>query len=107
MSDCIDAAVLISTLFSEMLCGNQTDRYLPIEILTDNKSLVASINSKKPAMEKRLRIDIGAVKEAIECNHISKVTWVSTKDQLANVLTKQGASTWALKQTLHKGALSF
>ena len=51
LSDCIDAAVYISTLYSEITYGNFQDGYLPIEVITDNKSLVDSIDSKKPVTE--------------------------------------------------------
>ena len=105
LSDCIDGAVFISSLYSEIVSGNCHDGYLPVEIITDNKSLVASIESEKAVTEKRLRIDISAIKEAIDYNDIDIVSWVPTNKQLANALTKQGASTWSLMQTLHQGIL--
>ena len=64
LSDCIDGAVFISSLYSEIVSGNCHDGYLSVEI-TDNKSLVASIESKKAVTEKKLRTDISVIKEAI------------------------------------------
>ena len=39
--------------------------------------------------EKRPRLDIGAMREALEKGEISKITWCPGKDQLADCMTKQ------------------
>ena len=46
MSDAIDAAIYIASLYSDLMFGNSS-KVLPIEILTDNKSLIDNISSKK------------------------------------------------------------
>ena len=49
---CIDAAVFISSLYSDILYGNFY--MIPIEVITDNRSLVDALNSSKFVAEKCL-----------------------------------------------------
>ena len=70
---------------------NQSKRY-PIHCITDNRSLCDALASNKYVTEKRLRIDIGALKEAIKNNDIEHISWVKTNEQLADSLAKFGAS---------------
>ena len=63
-----------------------------------------SLNSSKPVTDKRLRIDISALKEAIKQYKI-KYQWVPTNLQLADCLTKHGASSLKLTSTLRNGKL--
>ena len=58
-----------------------------IKVLIDNKSLKDSLNSLKNVSEKRLRVDIAYVRDAIEKYSI-EVCHVSTSFQLADSLTK-------------------
>ena len=103
MLDGIDAAVFISSLYSDILYGKCYDM-IPIEVITDNRSLVDTLNSSKFVTEKRLLIDISALKEAIKENNI-KCQWLPTKLQLADCLTKQGASSLKLAITIASGKL--
>ena len=105
LSECIDASIYVSILFKELLYGDTSSKLPEIEIITDSKSLCDAIKSTKNVTEKRLRVDIGAVKEALSRNDINKVSWVNSELQLADSLTKQGASSVKLMQTLHNGKL--
>ena len=71
-----------------------------IEIITDSRSLCDAIKSVKNVSERRLRVDIGAVKEALKRNDIHKISWVKSSLQLADCLTKHGASNEKLLQVL-------
>ena len=71
---------------------------------TDNRSLVEALHSTKSTEEKRLRVDIAAIKEAIENKEI-KIKWVEKHFQLADVLTKQGADSSLLVHVLRTGHL--
>lgn len=104
MSDCVDAAVYIATMYKELMFGC-TSNSIPIEIVTDNKSLCDALQSKKVVTEKRLRIDIAALKESIENGSITSVTWVNTNEQLADCLTKEGASPHKLIDVLKSNKL--
>ena len=77
----------------------------PIEIVIDNKSLYESLFSKKNVIEKCLRIDIAFIKENIYSKIASKVRLVSSRNQLANVLTKKGASPIELLNVIKSGII--
>ena len=76
---------------------NQRKRYQYIVLLIINHF------AKKYAAEKRLRIDIGALKGAIKNNAIEHISWVKTNEQLTDSLTKSGASSVTLVNVLREG----
>ena len=90
-------------LFSEIMFNNYYK--IPIEIVIDNKSLYESLFSKKNVIEKCLHIDIAFIKENIDSKIVSKVHLVSSRNQLANVLTKKGASPIELLNVIKSGII--
>ena len=92
MSDCANAAIFIASMYKEIMYGCTSQYSLPIEIITDNKSLCDALHSKKVVTEKRLRIDIAALKESFEKGSIVDIIWVNADKQLADCLTKEGVS---------------
>ena len=89
--DCAEAAVFLSSVVFEL-----TDHKVPIKCYVDNKSLVESLGSSKLVDDERLRIDMAVLKDMMHRNEIGSVSWVPTVDQLANGLTKRGASVASL-----------
>ena len=84
-----EAAVFLSRIVQEI-----TGLELQIFCKVDNKGLVDSVNSCKNVDDKRLRIDMLAREE------IAEVSWVSSAAQLADCLTKRGASSERLRAAL-------
>ena len=80
---------------------------LPIECITDNHSLYDHLNTSNHVQEKRLRIEISAIKELISSHQIRAVHWSPTKTQLADCLTKHGASPLAMLRMLEAGVWEF
>ena len=74
------------------------------EIKTDNLSLVEAVHSTAAVEEKRLRVEMASIRESIRKNEI-KVEWVNKEEQLADVLTKQGADSTKLMAVLHTGKI--
>ena len=68
------------------------DGKVPIKCFVDNKSLVEALRSIKKVDNKYLRINIASLKDMIERGDITSVEWINTKKQLANCMTKRGAS---------------
>ena len=68
------------------------DRTVPIRCFVDNKSLVDALKSMKMVEDKYLRINMACLKDMLSRGDVSSVGWVSTNQQLANCLTKKGAS---------------
>lgn len=104
MGEGIDAALYFSAAYCEIVYGHNANR-LPIETITDNKSLVEALKSSKYCSDKRLRIDIGALKQLIANKDVVKIHWVKTDEQLADTLTKNGLSSHKLVNTLKTGHL--
>lgn len=103
MSDAVDNAFFINNLISTLLWKGA--KKIPMEIITDNKSLFDALKSNKPVSNKRLRIEIGQLKEMIDNKEINKVTWKDTKNQLADGLTKIGPNSQLLLNVIRTANL--
>ena len=73
-------------------------------VRTDNKSLSEALYSTKAVEEKRLRVEIAALRESVERKEI-KVEWIRTRDQIADVFTKHGADNRLLLDVLRNGLI--
>ena len=69
------------------------------EIYCDNKSLTEAAHSTTVVEQKRLRVDLAAIKQSVSRNEF-KLRWIEMKHQLADSLTKQGADSSQLVETL-------
>lgn len=103
LADGIDNGMCISALYSKITTGNIALNNLPIICVTDNHSLFDAVKSTKSVTEKRLRLEISSIKELIHSGNIKQILWSATKQQLADSLTKKGASTLLLLKTLSEG----
>ena len=88
-------AILIKALIKEML-----NISLPLICISDNKSLVSSVKSTKVIEDKRLYIDICALREMLQKGEIAELTLTTSKEQIADCLTKSTASPDALLAVL-------
>ena len=98
--EAVDAAIFIKNIVKEI-----TNKDVPIKCMVDNKSLERNLRSLKPVEEKGLRAYIGSIREKMTNGEIKKVEWIATNKQLANCLTKKGASSQGLINTLQGGKL--
>ena len=92
--------LLPELLFNDPYC-------IPVEVMSDSKSLYGVLHSKKNVSEKCLRIDTVLLKEFIDNKSVTKIHYVPSQNQLANVLTKRTALSRELLNTLSKGVLPF
>ena len=69
----------------------------------DNKGLVNQLHSSKLVQDRKLRINIGMIKQMMERNEVGAVNWCPTDEQPADVLTKKGASGTRLVGMLTRG----
>ena len=115
--------IVRSTLAAEMLSlqeGLETSFYyrqmladilsiepktIKIEAYVDNKSVIEAISSTKMVDDKRLRVDVAAIQELLKLNNINKIEWIPGHLQLANSMTKQGASGYDLLKVLQSGKM--
>ena len=77
---------------------------VPIHVYVDNKGLVEALHSTKLVQDRRLRIDIGALKQTLE-REVTAVHWCPGENQLADSLTKRGANGMPLLRIFHQGHL--
>ena len=98
-----ESAILIRCLICELLNFDYNDMdILKIKCRTDNKSLVDAVYTTKTLnlTEKRLKIDICVLRDMIEKGEISTISWGESDTQLADSLTKCGASNKRLLDVL-------
>ena len=78
----LDVAITIQEMIQEN-CGAR----LNIKAYSDNIFMLESVKSLKNVSEKRLRLDIGYIRETVEKNSV-ELFFISSNDQIADVSTK-------------------
>ena len=94
--ECAETAVYIKEILSELSGWKK----MPINCYVDNKSLFDSLNSTKNVDNRRLRIDLAVLSDMIDRRELNSVKWVDTTHQLADCLTKKGASAERLRAAI-------
>ena len=105
LEDAVDAGFYLKCVVTELL--GLAPENIELRCYIDNKSLYDNLHSTTNVKEeKRLVLDIALLKEMMEKEKITSVDFVESKEQLADCLTKQGASTELLRGVLASGNLS-
>ena len=102
LMDGIDAAITYRYMLSEML-GLKMPKIVGF---TDCKSLYDNTCTSHIAQEKRLRIELAALREHVDKDELA-IRWISTKSQLADSLTKEGVSTQLLRRVVQEGLVEW
>ncbi len=105
MVEALDSSYFIAVMLSEMLNGGPSMR-IPIVAYTDSESLYKNCYSTNMCDEKRLRIEMGIIKEMLVKGELLKLVWVPKSEMLADCLTKHGASSMSLARALENGYLA-
>ena len=100
LHDAVDNAFYLKNVVSELL---KID--MEIHCFVDNNSLVDNVHSSTNVEDKRLVLDMNALKEMLEREELHSIRWVSGKRQISDVMTKSGASPLTLQQVLTTGKL--
>ena len=103
LQDGIEDAIYLRELITQTM--NRQNDSLPIKAYVDNKSVIQALSSTKLVEDKRLRLDIAAIKQSLESGETVGVYWIPGDHQLANCLTKRGASGYQLMKALVRGQL--
>ena len=98
LAEAADAGFLVAMMTQEIF---QLTNPPVIECFTDNKSLYETLKTSTTVSDKRLRVDIARLREMVEKEEI-KVIWIEGNLQLADCLTKRGASSQRLMEVLEK-----
>jgi hypothetical protein len=78
----------------------KTQRNFPVRCFVDNKSLVDALHSTNTIDDNRLKIDLAVLKNMMERGELESVSWIESSQQLANSMTKRGASSRQLLAAL-------
>ena len=101
LSDACDISIFLSKIVSELVPSSSNSNNI---VYTDNLSLFEAAHSSKQLLEKRLIVDIASIREMLERKQIHLI-WIEKEKQLADVLTKGGASSEKLLEVLKSGLL--
>ena len=99
--DGAESAYLQSKVIGEVIHGVR-DRPVPVRCVTDNRNLFDSAHSTIVLTDKRLQLEMGIVREMLSKGEIT-LEWVTSQDQLSDVLTKKGASGSLLREVVSRG----
>ena len=100
LGDAISSACYIKSLAEEMLYGNMNSNKIKITCYTDNYSLFETAHATTAVTDRRLRIEIAAIREAIKEGEVV-LKWVRSGEQLANCLTKKGSDSTKLLERIN------
>ena len=62
--------------------------------------IIKVLSSTKRVEDRRLRIDLAVLEDMLAKKEISSVSWIASHQQLADCLTKRGASTERLRAVI-------
>ena len=79
------------------------ERSIPVRAIIDNKSTVDAVHSTAAVSDKKLRRDIGIVKQMLNEGDVTSLAWCQGKDQLADLMTKKTVSPFNLLSVFQKG----
>lgn len=102
LQEALEDSLFLRSHIKEML--GEID--VPIDAFVDNRSVVEAVYSTKLVDDKRLRLDLGAIRQAVNDGEINSVRWCPGGAQLANCMTKRGASGLQLLLVLQSGLIS-
>ena len=103
----LDDSLFLSNFITEVYMGPEARYTIPIYVYDDSKSLIESLFSTKKVKRKTMRVVISRIQQLIADRTIKDIRHVSTKDQLADILTKKGVSAERLRQVLEEGKIKF
>ena len=99
----LDAAIAMKNQL-RMILGK--DYIFPLRAIVDNKSTVDTVHAAVSlTTEKRLRKEIGSIKEMMKKGKLQQLKWVPTELMLADALTKKGVNSLKLLKVMQTGCL--
>ena len=87
--DAAEASLYYQSFIRELAGSEETNKF-PVHCKTDNASLHASVHSNTQILDKRLRIETAMLRQMLARKELASISWVATKSQFADALTKAG-----------------
>ena len=94
----VDALVYTKSVLIELLGSEAIE--IPLYLFTDSRNLHKSVLSTTPVENLRERIEIARLQESLKVGELKEFYEVSSKDMLADCLTKKGAPCFQLMNIL-------
>ena len=101
----LDDAIHISNLVTEVYTGEPSMNSLPIVANEDSKSLLESIYSTKKVKRKTMRVVISSIQQHLQDKTLTEIHHVKSKDNIADVFTKNGVNTYRMLNVLNTNSL--
>ena len=99
----VDMAIAIGTTL-QMITDQLTLPTIPIIVCTDSYSLYECLVKLGTTKEKRLMIDIMALRQSYECRELFEIRWINGHDNPADAMTKSNPNK-ALEQFIETNTL--
>ena len=97
----LEQAIVLKNQLFQIL--NFPKQAINIQAFVDNKDCVTAIHSSKQTQTSRIRVDLANIKSMLQDKEVFSVSWIEGGHQLADCLTKRGASSVKLTATLCEG----
>ena len=97
--ECADAMYYIKAMIGEILKSE-----VRMVLVTDSNNLVESLKSPHPVQEKRLRVDMAALRKDVTDGVLEIKHCVGSK-QVADILTKTGGNAELIRRVINQGSL--
>lgn len=98
----LDAAIAFKWTLQQLL-GEEGN--LPVRAIIDNKDTYESVHSTTDVAERKLRREIGVVKQMLKDKELEQLIWAPGQFQLADPLTKLGANGETLSKVMQEGKI--
>lgn len=99
--DMIGEVVYLKAILKEIF-GSQAEK-IPVVIATDSQNVHTAVYSTSQVEEAWSIVDIAAIKDAIDDEHVDMLLKVTGAQMLANCLTKRGAGAASFMEVLREG----
>ena len=92
--DLAEACVYYRKFILDFLGIKDIVRNIPITCKTDNNGLYDSIHSSTQILDKRLRLEMGILREMLSRGEINSIDLIPTDKKVADTLTKKGVASY-------------
>ena len=98
----LDAAIALKWTLEQLL-GKEGQ--IPVRAIIDNKDTFESVHSTTDVQERKLRREIGVIKQMLKAKELNQLIWLEGKYQIADPLTKLGANSQNLVESMQSGKI--
>ena len=87
----VEDSIYVARSIHELYTGERGEKQIDVDLITDSKPLIDSLESTKQIDDKLLRPTIKFLKQMLDSKWLNRVRWCETKSCVADILTKSGS----------------